>query len=152
MAHERICAMQLARHVQYKAIEKPERPGVMYSFTFADVNDGSWEPKESYVLHLKNGGERGGHYHRVAEEVMICLAGKVTICLSQEQGGVLKTEEVNLEPGKPGVFIPKGVWHKVLFDPGAVLLVFNDKAHGPTGYHDANGVIDEFEDQCGEVL
>lgn len=81
-----------------------------------------FQPRRFFVISDVPGGEhRGGHGHRVCEQVLVLLRGKCTVQLWDQQR---QMRSVTLTSGSPGLRVPPGTFSKQAdFSADAVLLV-----------------------------
>ena len=73
-----------------------------------------------FVRDVPPGSVRGGHGHRRARQLLVCLAGRIRCELRHggERGQVL------LEPSAHALLVEPGVWTEQTYEtPGAMLLV-----------------------------
>jgi WxcM-like, C-terminal len=73
---------------------------------------------------------RGRHAHKITEQVLIALSGKITIITETAQGETL-THVLN-NPNI-GLYLPPNVWHTMKYSKGAIQLVL-----ASTGYHESD--------------
>jgi hypothetical protein len=87
-----------------------------------------------FVRDVPVGGMRGGHGHRSARQLLVCLAGRIRCEL--RHGGVGET--LPLEPSGYGLLVEPGVWTEQTYEtPGAVLLVLASAPRDPGDlFHD----------------
>ena len=72
-----------------------------------------------YVYDVPAQAARGGHAHRVLEQAVFCLAGRMEIVVDD---GARRREFV-LDDPRRGVYLPPMVWHDIGgFSPGTVYL------------------------------
>jgi dTDP-4-dehydrorhamnose 3,5-epimerase-like enzyme len=113
--------LSCARHVDER--------GVLMPF---DFNEMPFEPRRSFVISGASAGTvRGGHGHRSAQQMLVCLHGSIEVLMRHNQQEV----SVLLEPGSPGLVFGPGVWcqQKYLF-PASILLVFASEPYDPSSY------------------
>jgi hypothetical protein len=82
------------------------------------------------VNGVPDGAVRGSHAHLRARQLMICLAGRVTVELC------FQGEEVRVQLDRPtqGLLIEPGVWASQTYHNGAQLLVFASEPYDPSDY------------------
>lgn len=89
-----------------------------------------------YVSDTPSGGNRGGHAHKTLEEVIICLAGGVTVYLDD----AYHRERRGLNLPWVGLYIPPMIWISVgNFDPGTVYMVLASDFHNERDYYRSYG-------------
>lgn len=74
---------------------------------------------------------RGFHAHHETEQVLIAVAGKITVFTEMPDGS--KGEFVLETPDK-GVFLPKHCWHTMKYSHSAVQLCMADKEYSGADY------------------
>ena len=84
-----------------------------------------------WISAVKEGETRGNHAHWKESQVIVSLAGKLSIKVEGIDGSC-NLFELN-EPGK-GVFVPPLNWVEVSFSPNAVLLGLSDRAFSEEDY------------------
>jgi mannose-6-phosphate isomerase-like protein (cupin superfamily) len=57
------------------------------------INSGRWE--EANFISTRKGEVRGGHYHKVTEELFYIINGKISIVISNLDGEKIKSFEVS---------------------------------------------------------
>jgi len=65
---------------------------------------------------------RGRHAHKITEQVLIAVAGKITVRTESADGK--ENHTFVLERPNKGVYIPPNVWHTMEYSHTAVQLVF----------------------------
>ena len=96
-----------------------------------------------YIYESDNDVVRGQHANRESEFVLINVAGKSKVRITDGR------EEITVELNKPmmGVYIPKMVWKDMYdFSTDSVLLVL------ASTHYDGNEYIRSYEDYLEEVL
>jgi dTDP-4-dehydrorhamnose 3,5-epimerase-like enzyme len=88
--------------------------------------------KRVYYLYDVPGGEtRGGHAHKVLQQLIIAASGSFDIVL--DDGSIKKT--VTLNRPNYGLYIPPGIWRDLNnFSSGAVLLVLASEKYTEDDY------------------
>lgn len=74
---------------------------------------------------------RGGHAHRTAVQLLVCLQGRIEVLMHY------RGEEVTIVLDAPdqGLLLQAGVWcRQTYLDEGAVLLVFASEPFDPDSY------------------
>lgn len=83
------------------------------------------------VAETPAGAVRGGHAHRIGQQFLVCLQGKIEALIRCEQ----KEVRVVLVPGGPGLLLGSGVWcRQTYLHQGSVLLVFASEPYDPSSY------------------
>ena len=116
-----------AKHVSH--VQYVDKRGVLLPI---DFNDMPFEPCRSFVITGTLAGTvRGGHGHRSAEQMLVCLHGRIEVLMRDSD------EEVSLvlEPGSFGLAFGPGIWcqQKYLL-AGSILLVFASEPYDPSSY------------------
>ena len=91
--------------------------------------------RRAYVIHAaKPGAERGFHAHIQLNQLMVALAGGVTLTLDDGK----TREEVRLDNPRAGVLVGPGLWREMRnFTSDCVLLVLADREFEESDYiHD----------------
>lgn len=103
--------------------------GLLLSADFAQL---PFEPRRVFtVSNVPEGSLRGGHAHRVGEQLLVCLQGRISILM--RYGEDTKTQV--LEPDSPGLLIGAGVWSEQTYiTAGSVLLVLASHPYDPQSY------------------
>ncbi len=108
-------------------IKRPE----LYAFTqiadsrgnlsfLEELKDIPFEVKRVYWLHeVPEQQVRGGHAHKVGEQVIVCIQGVIEVVLESQEGERLT---YTLDQPDKGLYIPPFWWGKMLFKYKAVLL------------------------------
>lgn len=89
-------------------------------------------PVRAFVVSgVPAGTMRGGHAHVSCSQLLVCVQGRIEVCLRQDAEELLLT----LEAGADGLLVAPGVWSRQRYlDPGSVLLVFADEPYDPASY------------------
>lgn len=89
------------------------------------------------VSGVPRGGIRGGHGHRVGQQLLVCLQGRVRVRMRDARDAV----ELTLDPGAGGLLVGPGVWgEQAYLEEGTVLLVLASEPYDPSSYfHDPRG-------------
>jgi mannose-6-phosphate isomerase-like protein (cupin superfamily) len=92
-----------------------------------------FEPKRFYYLYeLPADAHRGCHAHKTEEEVMVALAGRFKVAVSDGES----TKEFELKSPDQGLYVPPLVWHDVYcFAPGSVCAVIASERYNPGDYY-----------------
>lgn len=84
-----------------------------------------------YIYDLPDGVDRGGHAHHALHQLIICLNGKMSVCL--DDGFRQKT--VNLDHPWVGLHVPPMIWaSEGTFAPGTVYMVLASEHYSPESY------------------
>lgn len=75
---------------------------------------------------------RGRHAHKTTEQVLIAVAGRITIETESADGTNCQT--FVLERPNEGVYIPPNFWHTMEYSHTAVQMVFASTAYDPKDY------------------
>ena len=83
------------------------------------------------VAGVPAGAVRGGHGHRVGQQLLICLQGRIEALLRRGD----EEARVVLLPGGPGLLVGVGVWcQQTYLDTGSVLLVLASEPYDRDSY------------------
>lgn len=81
-----------------------------------------FEVKRVFWTHsVPNGTIRGKHAHKITEQLLIAVKGKIIVTTEKADGNVEKFELTN---STEGVYLPPNVWHTMAYFDDAVQLVF----------------------------
>lgn len=84
-----------------------------------------------YVYDTPSGERRGAHAHKTLEQVIICLAGGLTVYLDD----AYRKKRVRLNRPWLGLYIPPMVWaSEGNFDPGTVYIVLASDYYDESDY------------------
>ena len=73
-----------------------------------------------YLYDVPSGGERGGHAHKVQQELLVAVSGSFDVVLNDGEA----TRKVTLNKPNIGLLIPMGIWRELEnFSSGSVCLV-----------------------------
>lgn len=91
-----------------------------------------FEVRHSFILHdIPAGARRGGHAHRVLEEIIIAVAGSFDVVTLDEHG----PKRWILNRASSGLYIGPCVWrHLANFSSGAVALVLASTPYDESDY------------------
>jgi dTDP-4-dehydrorhamnose 3,5-epimerase-like enzyme len=80
-----------------------------------------FEIKRVYYLYdVPSGAERGGHSHKLQQELLIALSGSFDVILNDGKN----SKKVTLNKPNEGLLIANGIWRELKnFSSGAVCLV-----------------------------
>lgn len=88
------------------------------------------------VSGVPRGGVRGGHGHRVGQQLLVCLRGRVRVRMRDAREAV----ELTLDPGAGGLLVEPGIWgEQAYLDEDAVLLVLASDPYDPSSYFNDPG-------------
>ena len=74
---------------------------------------------------------RGGHAHLELEQVIVAVAGTITLTTEDVQGN---KEEFILDSPEKGLFIPRKIWRDIRFSHSAVLLCLASEKYIESDY------------------
>ncbi len=110
-------------------VQHMDERGVLQPFDFDEM---PFEPRRSFVITGTAAGTmRGGHGHRTAQQMLVCLHGRIEILMRDGSQEVT----VVLEPGILGLVFGPGIWCQqryLLAD--SILLTFSDEPYDPSSY------------------
>lgn len=75
-----------------------------------------------FFIQTKGPSERGGHAHRLCNQIFICNSGRVNISCSDSR----KTANYNLQDSNLALFVPIGIWVELEFPGPALVTVLCD--------------------------
>lgn len=79
------------------------------------------------------------HQHPTKDETFVILRGKVRVNTYNDDGSIIESIELNLDDGRYGVNIPKGVWHKLeCIEEDSVIFECKE---GPFVPHEKDGIL-----------
>jgi dTDP-4-dehydrorhamnose 3,5-epimerase-like enzyme len=103
--------------------------GQLYSLEFSSL---PFQPRRLFFVEGASPGEkRGGHAHRNAHQVFVCLMGSVTVAVHD------RGSEQDFTLDRPGMalYIPPRVWSEQTYvDAGSRLLVLSSEPFDSTEY------------------
>jgi dTDP-4-dehydrorhamnose 3,5-epimerase-like enzyme len=73
---------------------------------------------------------RGGHAHRLCNQVFICNSGQINISCSDSR----KVANYDLHDSKFALFVPKGIWVELDFQGPALITVLCDQPYIESEY------------------
>lgn len=83
------------------------------------------------ITGVPRGGVRGGHGHRVGQQLLVCLQGSIAALMRCEK----KEAHTILVPGGPGLLLGPGIWCRQSYlDERTVLLVLASEPYDPASY------------------
>jgi hypothetical protein len=83
------------------------------------------------ITDVPAGASRGNHAHRICSQMLVCLAGRITVHLDDGNESL----SVRLPGEDAGLLIPPLIWNRVQFETdGGVLLVVCDEAYDEADY------------------
>ena len=75
--------------------------------------------------------ERGGHAHHNLEQILVAVAGKITVHTEMPDGS---KENFVLESPNPGVSLPKYCWHIMQYSHNAVQMCIASMVYDENDY------------------
>jgi dTDP-4-dehydrorhamnose 3,5-epimerase-like enzyme len=89
-----------------------------------------------YLYDVPEGIVRGGHAHRTEEELILALAGRLSVAVDDGT----ERREFMLDRPDLGLYLPALVWHELRnFSPGAVCGVLASQPYDKDDYFNAYG-------------
>jgi hypothetical protein len=112
-------------------VRKDDARGSLLPFDFASL---PFLPRRLFVVHdVPPGTVRGGHAHKRARQLLVCLFGRIDVEL--RDGG--RTEMLILDSADSGLLIEAGVWSAQTYvAPGSMLLVLASEPYDAASYLD----------------
>jgi dTDP-4-dehydrorhamnose 3,5-epimerase-like enzyme len=91
-------------------------------------------PRRLFVVRdVPVGQVRGGHAHRSAWQLLLCLGGRIRVEARREGGH----DEVLLDRAGSGLLVEPGTWTaQTYLDPESALLVLASERYDPASYRD----------------
>ena len=84
-----------------------------------------------YLYDVPGGSERGGHAHKVLQQLIVAASGSFDVIL--DDGAMKKT--VHLNRPNYGLLIVPGIWREIInFSSGAICLVLASERYNPSDY------------------
>jgi len=109
-----------------------EPRGCLIPFNFEQL---PFPPRHVFIVRdVPAGVVRGGHSHRNTRQLLVCLAGHLSVELRDS----LRSETIDLDRPDVGLFIGEGLWAaQTYLTPETILLVFTSEPYQPESYIDA---------------
>ena len=84
-----------------------------------------------YLYDVPSGSERGGHAHKVLQQLIVAASGSFDVIL--DDGTMKKT--VHLNRPNFGLLIVSGIWREIInFSSGGICLVLASEKYDPADY------------------
>ncbi len=84
-----------------------------------------------YLYDVPGGSERGGHAHKVLQQLIVAASGSFDVIL--DDGAMKKT--VHLNRPNYGLMVVPGIWREIInFSSGAICLVLASERYDPFDY------------------
>lgn len=84
-----------------------------------------------YLYDVPGGSERGGHAHKVLQQLIVAASGSFDVIL--DDGAMKKT--VHLNRPNYGLMVVPGIWREIInFSSGAICLVLASERYDPSDY------------------
>ena len=74
---------------------------------------------------------RGRHAHHRTEQVLVAVAGRITVTTEQADGAI---QTVRLEDPRTGLYVPPQTWHTMQYSHSAVQLVLASQPYEAADY------------------
>jgi len=112
-------------------VRKDDARGSLLPFDFASL---PFLPQRLFVVYeVPPVTARGGHAHKRARQLLVCLVGRIDVEL--RDGGL--TETVILDSADSGLLIEAGVWSAQTYvAPGSILLALASEPYDAGSYLD----------------
>lgn len=126
-----------------RLVHKPSEKG---NITFFENDELStfFTKRVFWISNVPSEDIRGVHAHRLENQVLVCLKGKVKVSLENVEG---QQFEFFLENENEGLIVPKMHWQSIKFSENSILLVFADKEYSEEDYIRDKIIFDEFRSQ-----
>lgn len=128
--------VEMLKEYEFSSVTDSSRQGILRVFESKNI---PFKIKRVFsVLNLEAHTNRGKHAHKVCNQLICCLSGKVNLICDD---GSTKEENV-ITPMSKGILVPAGVWaEQEYLESNSVILVFCDQSYEEADYiHD----YDEF--------
>ena len=113
-----------------------ESPRLRMNYNFHQSLD---ELCHRFLNAVEPGTEVPIHQHPTKDETFVILRGKVRVNTYNDDGSIIESIELNLDDGRYGVNIPKGVWHKLeCIEEDSVIF---ERKEGPFVPHEKDGIL-----------
>ncbi|MCK5460787.1 FdtA/QdtA family cupin domain-containing protein [Candidatus Gracilibacteria bacterium] len=92
-----------------------------------------FEVKRVYFVSSNQNAVRGGHAHKIEDELFIAVSGEITALINDGSGD----KEIVLDQKNKALLVRKGCWHEFKnFSKGAILTCFSSTHYlpGETNY------------------
>jgi hypothetical protein len=83
-----------------------------------------------FSVHVDKAAHRGEHAHRLCNQVLICLAGRVEVICDD---GAQRSHVLLDTPGR-GLLVPAGIWASQDYADSSTLMVLCDQPYDPADY------------------
>lgn len=89
-------------------------------------------PRRFYYIHnVAPAARRGGHAHRIEEELIIAITGRFKITVKDDRA----QDEFDLCTPREALYMPPMIWHELHdFAPGTVCAVLASIPYDPSDY------------------
>lgn len=113
----------------YPTFVEDKRQGVLRVFEFSQI---PFSVKRVFSVDGAYAGSiRGRHAHRVCNQLISCVRGKVKLVCDDGVGKI----EIELTPSSQAVLVPAGVWaEQEYLMNGSVIIVFCDQPYDEGDY------------------
>ena len=116
-----------------KIIEFPKIGNTSLGYiSLAEKNTLPFEVKRIYWTYFTpENVERGGHAHHGLEQILVAVAGKITVNTEMPDGS---KKTFTLESPHQGVYLPKYSWHIMQYSHNAVQMCIASMAYEENDY------------------
>ena len=120
---------RMITELTFPSIADRGREGLLRVFESANI---PFSVKRVFtVLNSEVGSSRGKHAHKVCNQLICCVAGRVKLICDD---GLTK-EEIEITPMSQGILVPAGVWAEQLcLENSSVIIVFCDQPYDKSDY------------------
>lgn len=84
-----------------------------------------------YTTNVPTDVVRGNHAHRLTEQVLFALAGRIEVTTQMRHQ---PEQHFSLDSSSIGLYIPARCWHNMRYSAGAVQLVVASTEYDPSDY------------------
>jgi len=114
---------------EFSSITDPSRQGVLRVFESKNI---PFKIKRVFsVLNSEVHTTRGQHAHKVCNQLICCVAGRVKLVCDDG----LRKEKIDMTPMSSGVLVPAGIWAEQLcLKEDSVIIVFCDQPYEESDY------------------
>jgi UDP-2-acetamido-3-amino-2,3-dideoxy-glucuronate N-acetyltransferase len=116
----------LAIHFYLRSIE--DGRGSLMPIEFGNID---FRPRHAFLVTAHDGAIRGGHAHRLGNQLLVCISGEIEIALALDGEKV----GVTLDSGANALMVGSPIWSSQTYrGQEPKLLVFSDHPFDPDDY------------------
>lgn len=119
----------MLKKFEFSSITDSSRNGLLRVFESENV---PFKIKRVFsVLNPEVGAVRGKHAHKICNQLICCVAGRVKLICDDS----LRKKEIEMTPMSHGVLVPAGIWaEQQCLEAHSVILVFCDQSYDEKDY------------------